>query len=100
MDKPVVTPRRFVEMLNDRLRKHPLYREGMEVYAVPCHAEHPRSLVCVGPKGAVGVCSAVEAILRNEYDVEPDIPREWHFDVPPAGLNANRAHRGPHAPGA
>lgn len=99
MDKPVVTPRRFVEMLNERLRQHPLYRDGMEVYAVPRHAEHPRSLVCTGPKGTVGVCTAIEAIVRNEYDVEPDIPREWHFDIPPAGLNEQRRQRVPQLSG-
>jgi hypothetical protein len=51
MDKPTVSPRRFVEILNERLTRHPLYREGMHVYAIPPHSEHPHSLVCVGPRG-------------------------------------------------
>lgn len=92
MEKPVISPRRFVEMVNARLPSHPLYREGMHVYAVPRHAERPRSLVCVGPRGTVGVCTAIETIVRNEFDVEPDIPREWHHDIPPCAPNIRRAH--------
>jgi len=77
MDKPTVSPRRFVEILNERLTKHPLYREGMHVYAIPAHSEHPHSLVCVGPRGTECVCATIENIVRGECDVFPDIAREW-----------------------
>lgn len=76
--KPVITPQRFVEMVNARLRTHPLYREGMEVYAIPRHADEPRSMVCAGPRGAVGVCNTIVKIVRGEFDVVPDIDEEWH----------------------
>ncbi len=84
MDKPTVSPGRFVEILNERLAKHPLYREGMHVYAIPPHSEHPHSLVCVGPRGTECVCATIENIVRGECDVFPDIAREWHRrPVPP-----------------
>jgi len=76
MDKPTVSPLRFVEILNERLTKHPLYREGMHVYAIPAHSEHPHSLVCVGPRGTECVCATIENIVRGECDVFPDIARE------------------------
>lgn len=91
MEKPVVSPRRFVELLNARLPSHPLFREGMRVYGVPRHAEHPRSLVCVGPRGSIGVCTAIETIVRGECDVEPDIPREWRHALPPSSPNQRRS---------
>lgn len=77
MDKQTVSPRRFVELLNERLTMHPLYREGMHVYAIPAHAEHPRGLVCVGPRGTEGICATIENIVRGECDVVPDISQDW-----------------------
>ncbi|RZT36445.1 hypothetical protein [Cupriavidus agavae] len=77
MDKPTVSPSRFVEILNERLTRHPLYREGMRVYAIPAHAEHPRSLVCVGPRGTEGICATIENIVRGECDVFPDIGQDF-----------------------
>lgn len=73
MEKPIVSPSRFVELVNARLREHPLYREGMEVYAIPRHSATPRSLVCAGPLGATGVCETVENIVRGECEVVPEI---------------------------
>ncbi|MCO4889653.1 hypothetical protein MKD50_09760 [Cupriavidus sp. WGtm5] len=78
MDKPVVTPQRFVELMNERLTKHPLFREGMRVYAIPQHSDHPRSLVCVGPRGTECVCATIESIVRGECEVFPDIGPDWH----------------------
>jgi len=77
MDKPTVSPSRFVEILNERLTNHPLYREGMRVYAIPAHSDHPRSLVCVGPRGTEGICATIENIVRGECDVFPDIGQHW-----------------------
>jgi len=82
LHKPVVTPQRFVELMNERLRRHPLYRDGMRVYAVPQHTDHPRSLVCVGPRGTAGVCATIENIVRGECEVFPDIAQEWHRHGP------------------
>jgi hypothetical protein len=93
MDKPIVSPLRFVELLNARLRAHPLYREGMEVYAIPRHSEQPRSLVCVGPLGANGVCATVENIVRGECVVVPDSPGEWYPDPRNAGMASHRGQR-------
>ncbi|EHP37857.1 hypothetical protein OR16_40554 [Cupriavidus basilensis OR16] len=81
MEKPVVSPLRFVEILNARLPAHPLYQEGMRVYAIPNHSEHPHSLVCVGPRGVKGVCATVELIVRGECEIFPDIPGDWHASV-------------------
>jgi len=83
MEKPVVSPQRFVELMNERLARHPLFREGMRVYAVPQHTDHPRSLVCVGPRGTAGVCATIENIVRGECDVYPEISQEWHRRAPP-----------------
>ncbi|WP_233472840.1 hypothetical protein [Cupriavidus respiraculi] len=80
--KPVISPLHFVEMVNARLRTHPLYRDGMEVYAIPRHAQQPRSMVCAGPPGAIGVCNTIVRIVRGEYDVVPDIDEEWHRRTP------------------
>ncbi|PWK35376.1 hypothetical protein [Cupriavidus plantarum] len=77
MDKPTVSPQRFVELLNERLATHPLYREGMHVYAIPAHAEVPRGLVCVGPRGTEGICATIENIVRGECEVVPDISQDW-----------------------
>ncbi|AZG15594.1 MULTISPECIES: hypothetical protein [Cupriavidus] len=82
MDKPTVSPSRFVEILNERLTQHPLYREGMHVYAIPAHSDHPRSLVCVGPRGTEGICATIENIVRGECDVFPDIAQDWHRQPP------------------
>lgn len=78
MEKPVVSPQRFVELMNERLARHPLFQEGMHVYAIPQHTDHPRSLVCVGPRGTAGVCATIENIVRGECEVFPDISQEWH----------------------
>ncbi len=85
MAKPVVSPQRFVEMLNERLSRHPLYREGMHVYAIPQHSPRPRSLVCVGPRGTAGVCATIEVIVRGECDVFPDIAQECELNGPRPG---------------
>jgi len=82
MDKQTVSPRRFVELLNERLVTHPLYREGMHVYAIPAHAEYPRGLVCVGPRGTEGICATIENIVRGECEVVPDISQEWTRSTP------------------
>jgi hypothetical protein len=81
-DKPVVSPQRFVELMNERLARHPLFREGMRVYAVPQHSERPRSLICVGPRGTAGVCATIENIVRGECEVFPDLAQEWHRQRP------------------
>jgi len=88
MDKPTVSPNRFVEILNERLTQHPLYREGMHVYAIPAHSDTPRSLVCVAPRGTEGICATIENIVRGECDVFPDIAQEWHRQPP----GPHRAH--------
>ena len=93
--KPVITPLRFVEMVNARLRTHPLYREGMEVYAIPRHSDQPRSMVCAGPRGAIGVCNTVVTIVRGEYDVVPDIDEEWHHRTADPWLSAPPPDRDP-----
>jgi hypothetical protein len=102
--KPVITPQRFVEMVNARLRSHPLYREGMEVYAIPRHSDLPRSMVCAGPRGAIGVCNTIVKIVRGEYEVIPDIDEEWHhrtsdLPAPPSMREPDtvlRAGKAPH----
>ncbi|CAJ95941.1 Transcriptional regulator [Cupriavidus necator] len=91
MDKPVVTPQRFVELMNERLTKHPLFREGMRVYAIPQHTDHPRSLVCVGPRGTECVCATIENIVRGECEVFPDIDQDWHRPPKPGNPAEMRA---------
>nr|WP_315592058.1 hypothetical protein [uncultured Cupriavidus sp.] len=91
MDKPTVSPRRFVEILNERLTRHPLYREGMHVYAIPAHSEQPRSLVCVGPRGTEGICATIENIVRGECDVFPDIVEDWRRQSAAPAAHAHRA---------
>ncbi len=88
MDKPIVSPQRFVEIMNERLCMHPLYQDGMHVYAIPQHTDRPRSLVCVGPRGTACVCATIENIVRGECEVFPDIAQEWHRHAP-AGVHAS-----------
>ena len=90
MEKPTVSPTTFVEIVNARLHCHPLYREGMKVYAIPRHSEQPRSLVCVGPRGTESVCATVEAIVRGECEVVPDIPQDWHQETTPSAFGPHR----------
>ncbi len=59
----------------------------MHVYAIPPHSDHPRSLVCVGPRGTEGICATIENIVRGECDVFPEFPPDPHRRP-----DTNRAH--------
>ena len=83
MAKPVVSPQRFVEMLNERLSRHPVPGGHARLRHSPAQPA-PAQPVCVGPRGTAGVCATIEVIVRGECDVFPDIAR-WELNGPRPG---------------
>ncbi|MFZ0051343.1 MAG: hypothetical protein WAK96_06170 [Desulfobaccales bacterium] len=74
MSKEFVNEDEFIEICNQELKKHPYYKEGMEIIGVPEGWSGPNlmGIDWRGPKGRESICGIVSEVTHKvleKYEV-------------------------------
>ena len=70
MSKPVITKQQFVDLVNERLPSHPLFRQGMRIFLIPVGVSPLEAGgIDVEPADAYGVVKEVVDQVLADNDV-------------------------------
>ena len=69
MDKPVIDEFQYVELMNEKMKEHDEYTEGMHVEIFPGSSERPTGTRAVG-EGKVGLVAAwADREIKKQYAI-------------------------------
>ena len=69
MSKPQINEEKYAQLVNEKMKEHSEYKEGMRVELTPTSTDKPLGLHMVGKHNVRGIVNWAEGKVREEYDV-------------------------------